>query len=134
MKMELIEGSETSAIRTQTPGNYPKENMLHIEHGESLKSRIFLISFCQGGRLMHRKLLGIVSVDFDTKSTTVHIFCIHQIIERKYENKEAIHQLFMYFKKTHYSFRREVLCIIYIDFSISVKIVKLIQHLSKWNL
>ena len=40
MKMELIEGSETSAIRTQTPGNYPKENILHIEHGESLKSRI----------------------------------------------------------------------------------------------
>jgi len=39
MKVELIEGSETSAIRTQTPGNYPKENILHIEHGESLKSR-----------------------------------------------------------------------------------------------
>ena len=37
MKMELIEGSETSAIRTQTPGNYPKENVLHIEHSESLK-------------------------------------------------------------------------------------------------
>ena len=37
MKMELIEGSETSAIRTKTPGNYPKENILHIEHGESLK-------------------------------------------------------------------------------------------------
>jgi len=29
MKVELIEGSETSAIRTQTPGNYPKENILH---------------------------------------------------------------------------------------------------------
>jgi len=29
MKMELIEGSETSAIRTQTQGNYPKENILH---------------------------------------------------------------------------------------------------------
>jgi hypothetical protein len=40
MKMEPIEGSETSAIRTKTPGNYPKENILHIEHGESLKSRI----------------------------------------------------------------------------------------------
>ena len=26
MKMEPIEGSETSAIRTKTPGNYPKEN------------------------------------------------------------------------------------------------------------
>ena len=30
--------SETSAFRTQTPGNYPKENILHKEHGESLKS------------------------------------------------------------------------------------------------
>ena len=37
MKMELIESSETSAIRTQAPGNYPKDNTLHIEHGESLK-------------------------------------------------------------------------------------------------
>jgi len=27
MKMGLIDGSETSAIRTQTPGNYPKENI-----------------------------------------------------------------------------------------------------------
>jgi len=30
MKMESIEGSETSAIRTKTPGNYPKENILLI--------------------------------------------------------------------------------------------------------
>jgi len=28
MKMELIEGSETSAISTVTPENYPKENIL----------------------------------------------------------------------------------------------------------
>jgi hypothetical protein len=28
MKMEPIECTETSAIRTQTPGNYPKENIL----------------------------------------------------------------------------------------------------------
>jgi len=28
MKMEPIVGSETSAIRTQTPGNYPKRNKL----------------------------------------------------------------------------------------------------------
>jgi hypothetical protein len=38
--MELIEGSETSAIRNQTPGKHPKENILHVKHGESLKSRI----------------------------------------------------------------------------------------------
>ena len=40
MKMEPIVSSETSAIRTQTPGNYPKRNKLHLEHGESLKIRI----------------------------------------------------------------------------------------------
>jgi len=40
MNMEPIEGSETSAIRTKTPENYPKENILHIERVESLKSRV----------------------------------------------------------------------------------------------
>jgi len=39
MKMEPIEGSETSAIINQTPGNYPKGNLLYSVHGESLKSR-----------------------------------------------------------------------------------------------
>jgi hypothetical protein len=28
------------ANKTQTPGIYPKENILHLEHGENLKSRI----------------------------------------------------------------------------------------------
>ena len=41
MKMEPTVSSETSAIRTQTPGNYPKRNKLHLEHGESLKTRTF---------------------------------------------------------------------------------------------
>ena len=39
MKMEPIVSSETSALRTQTPGNYPKRNNLHLEHGESLRTR-----------------------------------------------------------------------------------------------
>jgi len=43
MKMELIEGSETSAISIVTPGNYPKENILHTGHGESLKSSICIL-------------------------------------------------------------------------------------------
>ena len=43
MKTEPIEGSETSAIINQTPGNYPKENLLYSVHGESLKSRIFKV-------------------------------------------------------------------------------------------
>ena len=33
------ECSETSAYKIQTPGNYPKENIQHTEHGENLKSR-----------------------------------------------------------------------------------------------
>jgi len=37
MKMEPIEGYETSAIRTKTPENYPKENILHY------KNRLFII-------------------------------------------------------------------------------------------
>ena len=39
MKMEQIECSETSAYTIETPGNYPKENILYSEQGESLKSR-----------------------------------------------------------------------------------------------
>jgi len=38
MKMEPTEGSETSAIINQTPGNYPEENLLYLVHGGSLKS------------------------------------------------------------------------------------------------
>ena len=30
MKMEPIRSSETSAIKTQTPGNYPKRNILQF--------------------------------------------------------------------------------------------------------
>ena len=40
MKMEPIEGSETSEIINQMPGNYPKGNLLYSVHGEILKSRI----------------------------------------------------------------------------------------------
>jgi hypothetical protein len=39
MKMDQIQGSETLAIINQTPGNYPKGNLLYLVHGESLKSR-----------------------------------------------------------------------------------------------
>jgi hypothetical protein len=33
------ECSETSAFKTQTPGNYPNEIIQHSKHGESLKSK-----------------------------------------------------------------------------------------------
>jgi len=31
---------KTSVYKIQTPGNYPEESIQHIEHGESLKSRM----------------------------------------------------------------------------------------------
>ena len=39
LKMELIEGSETSANHNRTPGKNPKEYIQDSKHGESLKSR-----------------------------------------------------------------------------------------------
>jgi hypothetical protein len=48
MKIEQKECSETSAYKFQTPGNYPKESMQHLEHGESLKSGIFIIILSRG--------------------------------------------------------------------------------------
>jgi hypothetical protein len=44
MKMEQTECSETLAYKIQTPGNYPKEIIQHSEHGESLKSKMYLVT------------------------------------------------------------------------------------------
>jgi len=68
MKMEPTVCSETSAIRTKTPGNYPKRNKLHLEHGESLKTRFLKLGSPEdchgfrgtkmryGGRVLNRGL------------------------------------------------------------------------------
>jgi hypothetical protein len=40
MKMEQTQCSEMSIIKHHTPGNNPKDYTQHLEHGESLKSRI----------------------------------------------------------------------------------------------
>jgi hypothetical protein len=45
LKMDLTEGSETSAKLNLTPGENPKENTQDSEHGETLKSRIKRDSF-----------------------------------------------------------------------------------------
>ena len=49
MKMEPIRISETSAIKIQTPGNYPKRNILQLKNGESLKTRTFKCFFNRVG-------------------------------------------------------------------------------------
>jgi len=50
------------------------------------------------------------------RSTTDHIFCIRQIIDKIKEQNEAVHQLFIDFKKAYDSVRREVLYNILIEF------------------
>jgi hypothetical protein len=42
MKMERLVCSETSALKAQTPRDYPKDTVRHSIHGESLKSRMVL--------------------------------------------------------------------------------------------
>jgi len=61
-------------------------------------------------------------------STSDHIFCIRQILEKKWEYNEAMHLLFIDFKKAYDSFRREVLYNILIAFGIPMKLVRLIRE------
>ena len=60
-------------------------------------------------------------------TTTDHIFCIRQILEKKWEHNEAVHQLFIDFKKAYNSVRREALYNILIEFGIPKKLVRLIK-------
>ena len=61
------------------------------------------------------------------RSTTDHIFCIRQILEKKWEHNEPVHQLFIDFKKSYDSVRREALYSILIEFGIPKKVVRLIK-------
>ena len=65
------------------------------------------------------------------RSTTAHIFCINQILEKKWEYSEAMHQLFVGFKKAYDSVRREVLYNILNEFGIPMKLVRLAKKLSE---
>jgi len=56
-----------------------------------------------------------------------HIFCIRQILKKKWEYKEEVHQLFIDFKKAYVSVRREVLYKILIEFYIPRKLVILVK-------
>jgi len=54
-------------------------------------------------------------------------YCIHQILNKKREYNEAVHQLFIDFKKAYDSVRREVLYNILIQCSIPMKLARLIK-------
>ena len=69
MKMEPIVSSETSAIRTQTPGNYPKRNNLHLEHGESLRTKHVVVLYVINYTYLYHH---IVVLDRYTNSNLVY--------------------------------------------------------------
>ena len=59
------------------------------------------------------------------RSTTDHIFCIRQILEKRWEYNETVHQLFIDIKKAYDSVRKEFLYNILIDFGVPRKLVRL---------
>jgi len=61
------------------------------------------------------------------RSTIDHIYCIRQILEKKWEYNEPVHPLCIDCKKAYDSVRREVLYKILIEFGIPRKLVKLIK-------
>jgi hypothetical protein len=66
---------------------------------------------------MQKKLLGSISVDFSVnRSTTDHIFCICQILEKQWEYNEAVHEQFTDLKKALDSLRWKVWYNILIEF------------------
>ena len=69
---------------------------------------------------------GLKSFDFILLIKIFVIF-VTVINKLKWEYKETVHQLFIYFKKAYHSVRREVLYNILIEFGIPMKLVRLIK-------
>ena len=64
------------------------------------------------------------------RSTTDHIFCIRQILGKKWEYNEALHKLSIDFKKAYDSVSREVLYNILLEFGVPKKLVRLGKNVS----
>jgi hypothetical protein len=61
------------------------------------------------------------------RTTTDHILCIRHILERQWEYNEAVHQLFIDFKKAYDSVSRDVLYNIRIEVVIRMKLIGIIK-------
>ena len=61
------------------------------------------------------------------RSTTDHIICIRQILEKKWKYNEAVHQLFIDLKKAYDSVRLKVSFNNLMEFGIPIKLVRLIK-------
>ena len=66
-----------------------------------------------------REIIGDHQCGFRRNRSNIdHIFCIRQILEKKWEYSEPLHQLYIHFKKAYDAGRREVLYKILIEFGI----------------
>jgi len=75
-----------------------------------------------------KKIIGHHQRGFRRNRSTIdHIFCIRQILEKKREYNEEVHQLFIDFKKAYDSVRREVLHKILTEFDIAWKLGRLVK-------
>jgi sorting nexin-29 len=61
------------------------------------------------------------------RATMDHIFYIQQVLEKKWEYNGMVHQLFIDFKRSYDSIKREVLYNILLEFGIPKKLVRLIK-------
>jgi len=77
---------------------------------------------------MQRTLFRTVSVDFDATNQLLIIYSAFiKYLRKKWEYNEAVHQLFIDFKKAYDSVRPEVLHNILVESSIPMKLVRLIK-------
>jgi hypothetical protein len=68
---------------------------------------------------MQKRLLGLIKEDLDATGQLLIIYsALYKYLGKKWEYNEAVHYLFIDFKKAYDSVRREVLCKILIDFGI----------------
>jgi hypothetical protein len=80
---------------------------------------------------MQRKVLEIISVDFDARSQPLIFYSAFvKHLRKKWEYNEAVHHLFIDLKKAYDSVRREVLYNIPIEFGIFMEPVRLIKMCS----
>ena len=77
--------------------------------------------------------MRIINVDFDATGQLLIIYSTFvKYFRKKWEYNEAVHQLFIDFKKAYDSVRKKALYNILIEFTIPMKLVKLIKMCLKY--
>ncbi|KAJ4448564.1 hypothetical protein ANN_10582 [Periplaneta americana] len=98
------------------------------EGGSALYSEIYkLVIAIWEKEIVPEQWKESIIVPIFKKGDKTNYFCIRQIMEKKWEYKGTVHQLFIDFKKAYDSVKREVLYDILIEFGIPKKLVRLIK-------